>query len=338
MLEQNRPVAEFPLVDGLQKLYPEKSLNTLFDPLDIAAIATRLHQNPTFLLNVVREVLLPNIEIHPEKSTQNPHRLVDLFSKAFGFTGTPWNWGAWPSRFGKPIFEKGTDGMTQYLLLKKGALLKEEAVKTASQSGLKTSAQKIGALLDAFQAWRKSENNFHALIDLGAHFKGISHRTLAAEILGYFLKDQEHPRIKGVVFFEGDEMFVMEKSGRVKRHALSELKAEELFTLYDNAHVVGTDVTQKTLARAIVTVGENLFQKDLYQAVWRMRGLARLQSVSFFATEEVAQAMNSAMKKEINSPLQVRVSSILLLSIKSNAKSKILIAESDKRFPLFAAR
>ena len=294
--EKGTPIDEIEACVKFSKLYPEKKLLQTFDNKDYETIADRLKSNPILLLDFAEQFVLPQLEVYRKKAAYNAHRLLGMFKHTYGFTGTPWNWGAWPKSLGKPVFDEGTDGLTIQLLQEKEKAFGNKAVITSSlpqapnakQSLIKT---QVFHILDSFIGPGKLLENNRSFIDLGVVFKPTtndSNREVAQAILDYFNQPDrlQNPPIQGVVFFIKDELFVLMQDGRVIPYAKCDLPAENRYTFYDSAHTIGTDIPQAILAEAIVTIGENLYLKDLLQAVWRMRGLAALQSVVFFVPEE----------------------------------------------------
>ena len=83
---------------------------------------------------------------------------------------------------------------------------------------------------------------------------------------------------------------MMEKDGKGKPisiDAAKDIDPMDRITIYDQAHTTGTDILQGKKAKALVTIGENTFTRDLFQAVWRMRQLDKGQSVEFAVTDKV---------------------------------------------------
>lgn len=309
LTEMNRPFESSSLVAAFQELLPEKNLLDPFTDDDYAWISEQLQANPEFALALAQMVLLPQIETFPYKATHNAHNLSSLFHKTFGFTGTPWNWGCWPKQLGQPDLDPGTDGLTLGVLMQKIQRQGKLGIQTATlpeYDGTDVSLKaKIETLLDLFVK-KRPNSCYRAIIDLGAQFKGVHNRDIAQVLLDYFRKNLQNLTIKGVVFFEKDQMFVLLENGKIIPYAACELKPEELFTLYDNAHVIGADIPQEVFAEAIVTIGENLYLKDLLQAVGRMRGLRRLQSVSFFIPNAIVEIINLTCHQDKHTTLALK--------------------------------
>jgi len=273
------PVEDIELLRMVKKLLPEKKdMRTSLSKDEIILLRKRMHQDPETLLRLAEIYIIPTIRYYSSNTTQNSHRFIEMFGRAFGFTGTPSNWGGWPKRLGKPILDKGTDGYTISLLIKKAkALGKQAVVVDDTDLGSKDAVKNI---IHTFRS--NSPAEYRALIDLGAYFKGKSNEQVAQDILHSGLEN-----IQGVVFFKKDKLYVMTKTGTIPYEKCT-LKPEELFTFYDNAHIIGADIPQSMLAHAIVTVGAYDKLNELLQAVWRMRGLGFQQNVSLLVNKPIA--------------------------------------------------
>ena len=59
---------------------------------------------------------------------------------------------------------------------------------------------------------------------------------------------------------------------------------EERFTFYDQRHTTGSDIKQADRAKALVTFSETTMEYQLFQSIWRMRGLETGQSFDLCAS------------------------------------------------------
>ena len=289
LVEKGRSYEDSPLLTVFQKVLPKKLLTSDFSEVDYDLLAENLKKSPKIALELAKLCILPEITTYPFKSSQNSHTFVGLVAQVFGFTGTPWNWGCWPTRLGLPDLDKGTDGLTIDLLLTKNqsgdGIIQVGELPIYKKEDPTSLDKMVSSLLGPFE---KKGKPLRAIIDLGAQFKGISNEEIAKSI---FTHCEQQGKIKGVVFFKKDEMFVRLKDGSEIPYATCDLEPEELFTLYDNSHIIGADIPQEATAQAVVTIGENLLQKDLLQGVWRMRGLDKQQTCSFFVPQSVAKTI-----------------------------------------------
>ena len=57
-------------------------------------------------------------------------------------------------------------------------------------------------------------------------------------------------------------------------------------TFYDQVHTVGTDIKQDKKARAALTLAKGMLMRDVAQGAWRMRQLAKGQTIVYFVSPE----------------------------------------------------
>src|SRR5262249_23906150 len=67
----------------------------------------------------------------------------------------------------------------------------------------------------------------------------------------------------------------------------SRLQPHERITFYDQKHATGSDIKQAPIGIALASINQHTTLRDLLQAVWRMRGLDKSQSVEFVVDAEV---------------------------------------------------
>lgn len=266
-------------------IYPDKGLFTI-TPKDYSDMANYINQDKDSVLDFLEACVLNQILIYPEKITSDPLRLASMFSKVYGFTGTPWNSLCYHNRFGTVDLDKGTDGYTTSLLLQKAEPVLEDLSKV--------------------------NGGFHAFIDSGAIYKGIPGEEIARQFL-------DKVDTKGVVFYKNNQLHILEKGQKNPiPFSQTNLKPEDRFTHYDDAHTIGADIDQKFDARALVSIGENIYLKDLLQAVWRLRGLGLQQSVVFYVPEECRKLINRTLKRDEEAKIEVK--DILLFSAINQAR------------------
>ena len=97
---------------------------------------------------------------------------------------------------------------------------------------------------------------------------------------------KNRPEIEGVCLYINNEAMVMLQNGSIVPKRECALPKEKIFTFFDNSHTIGADIPQSLGGKAICTLSENLFHKDLSQGVYRMRGVVHQQNVYYVGTEE----------------------------------------------------
>lgn len=194
---------------------------------------------------------------------------VDIIDKYAGFTGTLWNRHTFHDKISA---EKtmGEDGFTWNLLYRKNIEVKEFVFDPTKP---------IDSLLDQLDI----TGNYQAVIDLGAYLRG----TTNADFI-----DAALLRSKGVeagVYFDDAGRIVKKRKEKdpLPIELAPETDLTHTLTLYDQIHTTGTDIRQAKAAKAVVTIGENTFIRDVFQAVWRMRQLHRNQTVVFAVSDQI---------------------------------------------------
>ncbi|CAO2650553.1 Nn.00g018450.m01.CDS01 [Neocucurbitaria sp. VM-36] len=123
------------------------------------------------------------------------------------------------------------------------------------------------------------------ILDCGAQILEQDNRQVAET----WLKMSDDKRIQAAVFFEDEELSVLDRAGRTESLQISPfLKHLDLCVVFlDEAHTRGTDLKLPRNYRAAVTLGAGLTKDRLMQACMRMRKLGQGQSVTFIIPEEI---------------------------------------------------
>ncbi|PVH99843.1 hypothetical protein DM02DRAFT_710275 [Periconia macrospinosa] len=108
------------------------------------------------------------------------------------------------------------------------------------------------------------------------------------EVSQYWLARNESAQ--AVVFFQGEELSVLDRSGRIESFQTSPYakQLDSCLIYLDEAHTRGTDLKLPRNYRAAVTLGVNLTKDRLIQACMRMRKLGKGQSVVFMVPPEIS--------------------------------------------------
>jgi len=239
-------------------------------PAIVSDIQTKLKEDPELLDAYLKGHLLNAIGTNDTTLNSNSFDLVDMFQEVQGFTGTPWNSDTFHHRLTTQAAQ-GTDGESMSLLLNR-----EVPVDLLPQTA------SIPDMIDTL----KIEPNTRAFIDCGAIFKGQSNRAIATQLLTHVQK--KNNTIQAIVFYENNEKKVLDMDGRTTPFGNLDVPEDNRFTYYDHIHTTGCDIAQSDSAHAITSIGANLKIRDLFQGIWRMRGLAKGQSISLVIPPEVA--------------------------------------------------
>eukprot|EP00954_Amorphochlora_amoebiformis_P016362 1281780-Amorphochlora_amoeboformis.AAC.1 len=124
---------------------------------------------------------------------------------------------------------------------------------------------------------------YKALIDTGALVTGMTNEEVARFLLARGLEG-----IDACVFLdESDRKVVVDRSGgRPVPLSRCGVSPERYFTFYDQVHTTGMDIKQALDAKACVTLGKDMTLRDYAQGCYRLRGLARGQTLSLLIVDE----------------------------------------------------
>lgn len=262
-------IQQSPTYQFFKEWNPCKNID-LFEFTDsaIADLQKIVNQSTQKRMTFVTDVAWKAIEINSEKISSNAQDLVSLFRSTIGFTGTPYNHAAYPSKI-HTYYDSITDGKTLELLVD------QKPKMMSSQNVMETLANVI--------------YRYDAFIDSGAFFRGEMNLEVAKQLLIHL-----PPRKKGVVFYNdvdmpkdtvGLEMILERGEDTPKRLIDSNVPEEKRFTYYSVA--TGADISQVPFAGALASIGAKTTFRDLSQAIWRMREIDREQYVDFIAHEGI---------------------------------------------------
>ena len=82
-------------------------------------------------------------------------------------------------------------------------------------------------------------------------------------------------------------MILVRATGRVVKLETSGVPAVRRFAFYDQVHTTGMDIKHHDAAVAALTLGKDMVFRDLAQGAFRMRGIARGQTVRVLLIPEV---------------------------------------------------
>ena len=98
---------------------------------------------------------------------------------------------------------------------------------------------------------------------------------------------------------------------------------EHLLAYWDMQHTVGSDLKLSPKATAVYVVTQHLVMRDLLQAVWRLRGLDKGQTVSFVTSTTSRAMMSAHLSKIIGSDFPLTTISDLLFYAKVNERYRL---------------
>ena len=191
-----------------------------------------------------------------------------LFGTRLGFSGTPSN--LLPMDLRPCHFEPGSEA---------------QVVRVSTDpSVMKVKEIKYWSVKSIIKEVR--DGGYNALIDTGALITGFTNEEVCIEIL----RDGGAPHVDVAVFLNArDEKMVLDRYGAVYDLSRCGVALKRRFTFYDQVHTTGMDIKQALDARAACTLGKDMTLRDHAQGLYRMRGLARGQTVTVLVVDEVRE-------------------------------------------------
>ena len=263
----------------INTIYKKTTGQDLSTPLDEVLAQQHLKDHPEVIFEYCLEKVLPEIVIFPNKLSANPHHLAALVKQADGMTGTPWNKNSYPSQF-RTVEEVDIDQKSIDIV--KRVQLSELVTLDIEQDN-----QSLDKILEVF----RSKSDCKAVIDAGALIKDISNKEVAQALL-----IASNPQdVDGIVYYDEDnELMILEKStGSSILFKDSLIPKERRVTFYDQRHTLGSDITQKRDAKALVTLSETVKKFELFQAIWRMREIDKEQTLTFLIPKKIKPLITS---------------------------------------------
>jgi hypothetical protein len=170
------------------------------------------------------------------------------------------------------------------------------------------------------------------ILDVGAQILELNNHQVAEA----WLRMSDTQTTKAVVFFDNEELSVIDRTGRIELLQTSPFAKhlDDCLVYLDEAHTRGTDLKLPKTYRAAVTLGANLTKDRLVQACMRMRKLGKGQSVVFCIPEEIQTKISECTSAKSASNIQL--SDVLVWAISETwadmRRSMPLWATQGRRF------
>lgn len=300
------------------------------DEVSRASLApTILHTTEAILL-YIRYHVQKDIKYWKCNLRSGPQDFFSMFASGFFDTGTPYNFGTYPSKL-KMQWDAGTIGRALDTIHKK-----------CPQDGIHVlQASKPYAILnETLHRFFSLRSNFTALIDGSALLAGLSNHDVAM-IMRQFVSSSR-PDIKGIVYFhksaEGKDELVCLEQGAEKPIPFdqSALSPEQRLSYFDQRHGFAADIPQKNNAIGLNLIGNTLTLNRLMQEVFRMRGIKKWKKMGIsddlqtmddqeIGTQTIQFAMTAEMKALLSPQGTPTLRDIIQFAISNEAK----IAEKD---------
>lgn len=261
------------------------------------AIVERVNSSNQSKLTYVCATAIPRMVLFSKKLTCNSINLISFFVLSAGCTGTLWNSRSMHRKL-TPMPEAGTEATTIEILWK-NSNSPEDVITVDS--------------VDPHELINELHNVPHdLLIDGGGYLKELSNSEVAVAMT----KKSKLP----TVFYNTDGEKTITNGAQDTPLRQSKVKINKRKSYLDQSHAFGADLAQKLDAVGLVTIGRNLLLRDLFQNVWRLRGLAGAQRVKFVVNREVAAIIRQELKLGENEP--ILFTHILAFAIKNQAKQQ----------------
>jgi hypothetical protein len=136
---------------------------------------------------------------------------------------------------------------------------------------------------------------------------GAIHVQKNKEVVESWLSLTNPANIQAAVFFQDEELSVLDRTGRVEALQISPFaKQLDVCIVYlDEAHTRGTDLRLPRHYRACLTLGSGITKDKLIQGCMRMRQLGKGQSVLFLVPEEIATKIYQITSGDFDEPITV---------------------------------
>lgn len=246
------------------------------------------------LLQYVIDREISQVELYENQVCSNGQNVASMGQSFVAYSGSMENSNMAPvGSIPKP--EEGTNGQTIDLLIRHQTPVH---VVSSDQASLLTMLQN-----------HPDKEKIHALIDVGAYFRGIENEKVALMICESLSKT--HSAIKGVLFFEAktgklcmmqcDPPHGVKKISKTTPEAIKAetgLSNDQLFTYYDQDHTTGIDITQDEEAIGITTMSEHTEIHEILQGTRRLRQLDLMQRVEMVVPESALDKIATTSGKE----------------------------------------
>ncbi|MCF7852240.1 MAG: DUF3638 domain-containing protein [Simkaniaceae bacterium] len=263
----------------------QKSLKTERNRLDQYTI-DELRYNFNVISYYVSTIASQDIRFAPHSISSDAQNFASAFAQFDVVTGTPDNAATYP--LGTKLVKDDTVmGQTVLHLQSK---LKSETSSILCLDEPSESKDPVAVLIESTLSFK----NAFAIMDAGALFQADSHLSnleAAQRIMDYCVLHR--PEIDVVAFYDADKQLkVLQKQGRrVMAFDADSTPPHKRITLYDQAHTVGSDISQDKEAIGILTINGETTWSSFAQALWRLRGFGQDQNVVIALTPSVQKSL-----------------------------------------------
>lgn len=275
------------------------------------ALKKMVPETVDLLLEYIIEREIGSVELFENQVCSNGQNVASMCQSFVAYSASMENSNMAPvGSIPKP--EKGTNGQTIDLLISQ----KTEVHLVEDNN--------IQSLFDMMKNHPRKKN-IHAIIDVGAYFRGMRNEAAAKMICDY-LKDTQSD-IQGVLFFDtakGNLCFMQrDPPNSIKTLSMTTpeaieaetgFKTSQLFTYYDQEHMTGVDIEQDEECIAITTMSEHTMIHEYLQGVRRLRQLDKLQRIITAIPKGAVESIQETLGKTYKSGIAPNIKDLFLYS------------------------
>ncbi len=255
---------------------------------DYEEITKLVSSNPLLQLKLNKEFRYPSIKVFAKEIESSAHVIPLLAKKkqgTIGMSGTLSNVPTLPK-----IFQQAQLSETQVKTL--DLLLQRSSHKVATLPSLKgmTPQEKMQAL---------HANDIGASCTIDALGQLSVEEMEEAARAKLEIASTQNPAIQGVVYYDNDVLKVVTKTDTKPILYSRELPSESLVAIWDVAHTTGSDIPVGQFTKAKMIVDKHITLSKLQQGAWRMRGLAKGQTVDFMVPEKDREVMKKMLQEHL---------------------------------------
>lgn len=251
-------------------------------------IAKIINKDPHIVLELIVEQRLSKIKVYAKEIESSVHLIPILAKKeqgVSGMSGTIYNAPTFPRRIFQP--PKLSDTQVKTLdILRKNSSPRVATLPTAK------GMDKLKMVYDY------GIESSPSLIDATGALSGLSNEEIARSMLKK-LTAQKDSKIQGVVYYEGDIRKVVTVKDSKPIPYSKDMDKESLAAFWDLPHFTGADIILGQFMKANMIVGKDITLVSLMQAAWRLRGLAKGQTVNFIVPEEDKRVIRKMLKEHL---------------------------------------
>jgi hypothetical protein len=242
------------------------------------------------------DYLFPQVKLYEHSVSSTPQTLAGSSAQVCGYTGTLHRGVLHISMDAKP--EKGTDGKTILAIERK--MQQHQSYTAVCQEEFPTRW-----VLERF----RNEQNLEVFIDSGGWLKDVEMKDFAEDLVR--AKRMRTPTVRGVIYHNPEGKIIIRRL-RDGSDQFEEIPYEPsayrpdgtYITIIAQKYETGTNIPQRPIAQAVMTVRKGMTKRDGLQSAFRMRQILEGQGVSFALTKEVKDHIASKVWKGIEYSLQ----------------------------------